>query len=95
MLGRKKYGLLCVPTRLLVVIVLIFASCCHCVDPLYNDSDDVISLKDDNYDRIVLATSNAWLIEFYNSWCGHCIRFAPTYKQLATDIKGLNFNVSG
>lgn len=30
----------------------------------------------------------AWNVEFYNSWCGHCINFAPTYKKVATDTKG-------
>ena len=95
MLGTWKFNLLCVHTRLLVSILLLLAPYCRCVDPLYNDSDDVISLKDDNFDRIVLATSNAWLIEFYNSWCGHCIRFAPVFKQLATDIIGSNFDIIG
>lgn len=25
--------------------------------------------------------------EFYNSWCGHCARFAPIWKQFAADIR--------
>ncbi|XP_055351915.1 sulfhydryl oxidase 1-like isoform X2 [Paramacrobiotus metropolitanus] len=24
-----------------------------------------------------------WFVQFYNSWCGHCQRFAPTFKSLA------------
>ena len=27
-------------------------------------------------------------MEFYSSWCGHCIHFAPTFKQLALDVHG-------
>jgi len=55
---------------------------------LYSDEDDVISLNVTSFNRTVLGTSNAWLVEFFSSWCGHCVRFAPLYKQLATDIKG-------
>ena len=25
-------------------------------------------------------------VEFYSSWCGHCIHFAPTFKSLAEDV---------
>jgi len=55
---------------------------------LYSDEDDVISLNVTSFNRTVLGTSNAWLVEFFSSWCGHCVRYAPLYKQLATDIKG-------
>jgi thiol-disulfide isomerase/thioredoxin len=24
-----------------------------------------------------------WFVQFYNTWCGHCQRFAPTWKSLA------------
>ncbi|ESN98479.1 hypothetical protein HELRODRAFT_192949 [Helobdella robusta] len=56
---------------------------------LYNETiDDVIILTDKNFDQEVIRSPNAWLVEFYNSWCGHCIRFAPQWKQLATECKG-------
>lgn len=41
-----------------------------------------------DFSSTVMATSNAWLIEFYSSWCGHCIDFAPTFLKLANDVKG-------
>ncbi|KAK3088144.1 hypothetical protein FSP39_015352 [Pinctada imbricata] len=55
---------------------------------LYSDSDDVFILTSDNFYENVLKSEKIWNIEFYNSWCGHCIHFAPTYKELATDTKG-------
>ena len=55
---------------------------------LYSDEDDVVLLDVTSFNQTVLGTSNAWLVEFFSSWCGHCIRYAPMYKQLATDIKG-------
>lgn len=30
----------------------------------------------------------AWMVEFYSSWCGHCIHFAPTFKTFADEVFG-------
>jgi thiol-disulfide isomerase/thioredoxin len=58
---------------------------------LYNSSDPITLLSTGDFKQTVLATSNAWLIEFYSSWCGHCIDFAPAFRELANDVKGLKF----
>ncbi|XP_069119679.1 sulfhydryl oxidase 2-like [Argopecten irradians] len=55
---------------------------------LYSPSDDVVILTDENFAQNVFSVQNAWIIEFYNSWCGHCKRFAPVWKSIATDVKG-------
>ena len=58
---------------------------------LYNSKlDDVISLSNDTFKSEVMDVDlgKFWLVEFYNSWCGHCINFAPTYKKVASDFKG-------
>ncbi|XP_067662118.1 sulfhydryl oxidase 2-like [Haliotis asinina] len=57
-------------------------------DGLYSHFDDVIILNNKNFYDQFLDKENAWLIEFYNSWCGHCINFAPTWKKFATYAKG-------
>jgi len=64
--------------------------CANSVDAelLYTDEDDVVLLNASSFNRTVLDTPNAWLVEFFSNWCGHCVRYAPLYKQLATDIKG-------
>jgi thiol-disulfide isomerase/thioredoxin len=36
----------------------------------------------------VVGSEKAWLVEFYSSWCGHCISFAPTFKLFAADVYG-------
>ena len=59
---------------------------------LYTEEDDVVILSSANFYENILKSEKIWNVEFYNSWCGHCIHFAPTYKQLATDTKGkVNF----
>ncbi|KYM94477.1 PREDICTED: sulfhydryl oxidase 2-like [Cyphomyrmex costatus] len=53
---------------------------------LYNASDDVVILNATNFKTSVYESTRSWLVEFYNSWCGFCYRFAPTWKALASDI---------
>lgn len=62
----------------------------HLIDGqgLYTADDDVEILTVKNFKSNVYGQKNAWLIEFYNSWCGFCQRFAPSWKALASDIRG-------
>jgi len=55
-------------------------------------SSDVIELTDDNFESLTQigggATTGHWMIEFFAPWCGHCKNLAPTYEQVATELKG-------
>ena len=62
-------------------------------DSLYVSTDNITLLNYLDFKSTVLGTSTAWLIEFYSSWCGHCINFAPTYKNVAKDVKGKRSNL--
>lgn len=55
---------------------------------LYDATDSVISLMAANLKERVFNQPHASLVEFYNSYCGFCRRFAPIWKQLAVDILG-------
>lgn len=37
------------------------------------------------------------LVEYYSKNCGHCIKFAKEYEELATEVKeaGLEFVIAG
>ena len=35
-------------------------------------------------------SESCWVVEFYSNWCGHCQHFAPTWKEIAYDVKGLS-----
>ncbi|XP_067013587.2 sulfhydryl oxidase 2 [Anabrus simplex] len=54
---------------------------------LYGKETKVYLLNSTNFDS-VYGTKNAWLVEFYANWCGHCQRFAPVYIALAEDVVG-------
>lgn len=54
---------------------------------LYSADDEVEILTKNNFKGKMYGQKNAWLIEFYNSWCGFCQRFAPSWKALASDIR--------
>ena len=53
---------------------------------LYDDHDKITLLNSTNFQSTICGSSTSWLVEFYSSWCGHCIHFAPTFKQLALDV---------
>ncbi|XP_033345405.1 sulfhydryl oxidase 1-like [Bombus vosnesenskii] len=53
---------------------------------LYNTSDNVVILNVTNFKSSVYEDTKGWLVEFYNSWCGYCLRFAPLWKDFANDI---------
>jgi len=55
---------------------------------LYHGFNEITELGGNNFKNIVYKdeSDKLWFVEFYNSWCGHCHRFAPTWKALAVDI---------
>lgn len=53
---------------------------------LYDENDSVVSLTAANLKEKIYQQSYASLVEFYNSYCGFCRRYAPIWKQLASDI---------
>lgn len=55
---------------------------------LYTASDQIIILSPENVDSVLFNSTAAVLVEFYATWCGHCVAFSPTWKNLARDIKG-------
>ena len=55
---------------------------------LYDDNDEVVELFDDTIDQIV-DSGQIWVVEFYAHWCGHCQRFAPQWKEVAKQFKGM------
>ena len=62
-------------------------------EPLYTSKDVGITLVNhSNFKNVILDSDTAWMVEFYSSWCGHCIRFAPVFKELGTNVEG-KFNV--
>ncbi|PWA16975.1 hypothetical protein CCH79_00020069 [Gambusia affinis] len=55
---------------------------------LYSEEDPLVILGSSNLKPTVTNSSSAWLVQFYSSWCGHCIQYSSTWKALAQDVKG-------
>jgi len=59
------------------------------VNGFYSSNDDVIQLDPSNFDRLVVQSSDVWLVEFYAPWCGHCQSLTPEWKRAASALKGI------
>lgn len=55
---------------------------------LYDDSDDVLYLTATNFKPVIYGQKYSTLVEFYNSYCGFCRRYAPTWKTFAKEVVG-------
>ncbi|KAL2771223.1 sulfhydryl oxidase 1 isoform b precursor, partial [Daubentonia madagascariensis] len=78
------------PSLLLLLLLLLLAVPGAGAAPrsaLYSPSDPLTLLQADTVRGAVLNSRSAWAVEFFASWCGHCIAFAPTWKALASDVK--------
>lgn len=76
------------PSLLLLLLLLPPLLLSARLSVLYSSSDPLTLLDADTVRPAVLGSSSAWAVEFFASWCGHCIAFAPTWKELANDVKG-------
>lgn len=56
------------------------------IEGLYDSKDDVHILANDTFTDSVFNQDHATLVEFYNSFCGFCRKYAPTWKEFATDV---------
>lgn len=78
-------------------MIAIFASCflVRNVDAfslsmpvLYSGKEPGLTIVDvKSLNQTLFNQTYAVAFEFYNSWCGHCARFAPIWKQFAGDLR--------
>lgn len=55
---------------------------------LFGSNSQVTQLNIDNFDQTVYNQKKYFFVEFYSSWCGACIQYAPHYESFANEIKG-------
>lgn len=56
---------------------------CSAIVGLYSPADHVTVLTSTNFNEVIFDRPVASLVEYYNSYCGACQRFSPTWKSLA------------
>jgi thiol oxidase len=56
---------------------------------LYTSKDAVLRLTTDTFKPTVFHDNKdvTFLVQFYNTFCGHCQMFAPIYKELASRVR--------
>jgi len=53
-----------------------------------NQQGASVPLTAEDFQRLVTLTQDPWFIKFYAPWCHHCKALAPTWEQLAKEMKG-------
>ena len=50
---------------------------------LYSRDSAVVHMDHSNFKSLLHGKRHVWAVEFYNSWCGHCQLYAPTWLRIA------------
>ena len=58
-----------------------------------NRNGTSVALTAESFQKFVTTSQDPWFIKFYVPWCGHCQHLAPTWAQMAREMKG-KLNVS-
>ncbi|XP_070820777.1 sulfhydryl oxidase 2 [Chaetodon trifascialis] len=69
------------------VVVWLVPGCLGAAARLYTEEDPLVILSSSSLKPTVTNSSSAWLVQFFSSWCGHCIQYSSTWKALAQDVK--------
>ena len=48
---------------------------------------EVVELDDENFEKLVMASEDVWVVNFYEKYCKHCEAFAPEYTKAALKMK--------
>lgn len=54
----------------------------------YNPDGVVQVLTSENFDKLVSKSSDLWFIKFFAPWCHHCQALAPTWENMARQMRG-------
>lgn len=47
-----------------------------------------VPLTAESFQKQVTTSQDSWFIKFYAPWCQHCLHLAPTWTQMAKELKG-------
>ncbi|ULT81893.1 hypothetical protein L3Y34_011690 [Caenorhabditis briggsae] len=56
-------------------------------ESLYDKDDPILELDVDTFNPAIYGVKKAHFVEFYSSWCGACIGYAPTFKKFAKQLE--------
>jgi thiol-disulfide isomerase/thioredoxin len=72
---------------LATVLLHIFSVDVDCREHLYEKGDaGTVIITTSNVDAYLAQSDSAWLVQFYSTYCGHCVSYAPKFRQLAADL---------